>query len=93
MVGSSQPQRAIRPARRPRYPRLSWAYGSDPRLYGGLDLVSRGHNTTREFGASGLFGSGASGRHRLQFTMGNLKSIASPFGDSDDWTRRFTGRY
>jgi hypothetical protein len=25
--------------------------------------------------------------------MGNLKSIASPFGDSDDWTRRFTGRY
>src|SRR5258708_6025968 len=33
------------------------AYGSDPEhLYGGLDLISRGHNTSREFGASATLG-------------------------------------
>ena len=70
-------------------------YGSDPlHLYGGIDLISRGHNTSKDVGASAAFGDAFAGRHRFQFTWSNLKSqFASPFGPSADQTRRLTGRY
>jgi outer membrane receptor protein involved in Fe transport len=70
-------------------------YGSDPEhLYGGLDLISRGHNTSRQFGVSATLGSALALRHRLQFTWSDLKSqFTSPYGPSDDRTRRVTGRY
>ena len=70
-------------------------YGSDPlHLYSGLDLVSRGRNTSKEVGASGVFGRTFPGRHRFQFTWADLKSaFTSPFGPSSDETRRVTGRY
>jgi outer membrane receptor protein involved in Fe transport len=41
-------------------------YGSDPEhLYGGLDLISRGHNTSREIGASATLGNAFALRHRV----------------------------
>lgn len=69
-------------------------YGSDPAgLYSGLDLISRGTNYTREVGASAGFG-GAGLHHDAQFTWASLRSnFTSPFGTSDDRTRRTTGRY
>ena len=69
-------------------------YGSDPLgLYGGLDTISRTRNYTREIGSSAAF-SGLGLRHDVQFTWANLHSaFASPFGDSDDRTRRETVRY
>jgi outer membrane cobalamin receptor len=82
-------------------------YGSDPlQLYSGLDLVSRGHNTSTEVGVSGTFASGASLQHRAQFTWADLKShfVSPPFGcnptdcplppdTADDETGRISGRY
>jgi outer membrane cobalamin receptor len=69
-------------------------YGSDPAgLYSGLDLVSRGRNETKEVGAAGSFAGGGL-HHDVQFTYANLLSkFTSPYGTSDDRTRRATGRY
>lgn len=69
-------------------------YGSDPLgLYGGLDTVSRTRNYTRDIGSSASF-SGLGLQHDVQFTWANFHSkFASPFGDSEDRTRRETVRY
>ncbi len=69
-------------------------YGSDPLgLYSGLDTISRSHNDTRGLGTSAKF-DGIGLHHDVQFTWANFHSkFASPFGDSDDKTRRTTVRY
>ncbi len=69
-------------------------YGSDPLgLYGGLDVISRQRNSFTEVAATGRFG-GARVQHQLLVTWADLKShYLSPFGASDDRTRRVTGRY
>jgi outer membrane cobalamin receptor len=80
------------------------AFGSDPEhLYGGLDLISRGHNDSRDVAASASFGDTRPGRHQLQFTWGDAKSrftsppdFCFPAQDpcvANDRTRRVTGRY
>lgn len=70
-------------------------YGSDPLgAYGGLDTVSRGVNRTRGIGAHVTLGSGPHERHLMQFTWTDAPSeFASPFGESEDHTRRLSGRY
>ena len=70
-------------------------YGSDPDgNYGGLDTVSRGLNRSRGVAGTGTFGDPASLRHRVQASYLTAPStFISPFGDSADRTRRFTGRY
>ncbi len=70
-------------------------FGSDPMgFYGGLDTVSRGRNDTRAIGARAAFGSGRGLRHSLQAVWTDSPSrYASPFGDSEDQTRRLIGRY
>jgi outer membrane cobalamin receptor len=69
-------------------------YGSDPLgLYSGLDTVSRSHNDTRGLGTAASF-NGLGLHHDVQFNWANFHSrFASPFGDSDDRTRRATARY
>ncbi len=70
-------------------------YGSDPLgLYDGLDTVSRGVNRTRGIGAHVKLGGGPRPQHLAQFTWFDAPSeYASPFGPSEDHTRRFAGRY
>ena len=83
------------------------AYGSDPdATYAGLDLISRGHNTSAGVAASAAFAPGLRTRHHVQLTWSNAKShyTSPPFGCdpttcslppsvTDDRTRRLTGRY
>lgn len=70
-------------------------YGSDPLgRYDGLDTVSHGTNTTEEIGGSAILGATKTIRHHVDATFANFKSaFTSPFGPSDDRTRRFTARY
>lgn len=70
-------------------------YGSDPEgNYGGLDTISRGFNRTRGVSGTGSFGDPLSLRHRVQASYLTAPStFTSPFGDSEDRTRRFSGRY
>ena len=70
-------------------------YGSDPLgLYGGLDTVSRGLNRTRGIGAHVKLGAGPRARHLMQFTWTDAPGeFTSPFGSSEDRTRRVGGRY
>jgi outer membrane cobalamin receptor len=70
-------------------------YGSDPLgLYGGLDTVSRGVNHTRGIGAHVSLGGGPGPRHLMQLSWADAPSeFTTPFGDSEDATRRLTGRY
>ena len=70
-------------------------YGSDPAgLYSGLDLVSRGHNSSAGIAGSASFARGLRSRHHVQATWSDAKArYTSPFGPSDDETRRMTGRY
>lgn len=69
-------------------------YGSDPLgLYSGLDTISRSHNYSRGLGTAASF-SGAGLHHDVQFNWATFHSkFTSPFGDSDDRTRRETVRY
>jgi outer membrane cobalamin receptor len=69
-------------------------YGSDPAgLYSGLDTISRGTNNHASLAASADLRSGRL-THHLQGTWSNAWSdFASPFGASEDSTRRVTGRY
>lgn len=78
------------------------AYGSDPiGAYSGLNLVSRGFNTTRELGASGTFKTGSTLRHHWQFTIADFNNLfRSPkfddptvISDSNTDARRVTARY
>ncbi len=70
-------------------------YGSDPLgFYGGLDRVSRGWNDTRAVGVRAAFGAGPGLRHAVQAAWTDAPSrYASPYGESDDRSRRITGRY
>ena len=78
-------------------------YGSDPMArYGGIDTISRNHNTTRQVGAAATFGDAAVFRHRASFTWADLKSrfVSPSFFDPTvandptfDRTRRVTARY
>lgn len=70
-------------------------YGSDPvGLYGGLDTVSRGINTTRGVGATAVIGDPRVLRHRLTAAWSDAPSrFISPYGESEDQTRRLTARY
>jgi len=70
-------------------------YGSDPfGLYSGLDTISRGTNHPRGVSAAAAFGDARSWRHTAQFGWSDAPSeFVSPFGSSDDQTRRFIGRY
>jgi len=70
-------------------------YGSDPfGLYGGLDTISRGINTGRGVAGSAVFGDAAGLRHTMQAVWSDAPSLyLSPYGDSDDRTRRLGGRY
>lgn len=70
-------------------------YGSNPfGLYPGLDTVTRGINHTRDIGASAVFGDTGAVRHSLQAAWSDAPSLyISPFGNSDDRTRRLGGRY
>jgi outer membrane cobalamin receptor len=70
-------------------------YGSDPEgNYGGLDTISRGINHSRGVAGVGSFGDPLSLRHRVQASYLTAPStFVSPFGTSDDRTRRFSGRY
>jgi outer membrane cobalamin receptor len=70
-------------------------YGSDPAgLYGGLDTVSRGINRTRALGGSVTLGDAGRFRHVMHAAWTDAPGeFTSPFGDSEDRTRRVTGRY
>jgi outer membrane cobalamin receptor len=70
-------------------------YGSDPYgLYPGLDTVSRGINHPRDVGGSAVFGDTKAVRHTVQAAWSDAPSLyISPYGDSDDRTRRLGGRY
>lgn len=70
-------------------------YGSDPvGLYDGLDLVSRGENRFFSVSGSALFRQGARLTHRGQVSRASFRGhFLSPFGESDDDTRRVAGRY
>jgi outer membrane cobalamin receptor len=70
-------------------------YGSDPAgTFFGLDTVSRSINKPRGVAASATFGDAAHLRHTGQFGWSNTPSLfISQFGESDDRTRRVTGRY
>jgi outer membrane cobalamin receptor len=71
------------------------AYGSDPMgFFGGLDLISRGRNRFGSVGASALLRQGPTAAHRLHLTWATFRGhFVAPFGESDDDTRRATGRY
>ena len=70
-------------------------YGSDPEgNYGGLDTISRGTNHSRGVAGVGSFGDPLALRHRVQASYLTAPStFVSPFGESEDRTRRFSGRY
>ncbi len=70
-------------------------YGSDPlNTFGGLDSISRGENGFASVNASGQFRQSGRFAHRLQLSWARYRGhFIAPFGDSDDDTRRVTGRY
>jgi outer membrane cobalamin receptor len=70
-------------------------YGSDPfALYSGLDIVSRGTNRPRGVAASAVLGDASRLQHTMQLAWSDTPSLfVSPFGDSEDRTRRLMGRY
>ncbi|HET9371859.1 MAG TPA: TonB-dependent receptor [Vicinamibacterales bacterium] len=70
-------------------------YGSDPEnLYEGIDTISRGENDTTSIGVSTSIQSHARLRHAGSFSWSRApREFTSPFGESDDETRRVTGRY
>jgi outer membrane cobalamin receptor len=70
-------------------------YGSNPAgNYGGLDLVARGKNHSKEVGVSGLFGGTGTTRHAAQFTWTDLTNeFAGQYGSSSDQTKRASARY
>jgi outer membrane cobalamin receptor len=70
-------------------------YGSDPlHTFDSLDLISRGENRFSSVSASGHFRQTANLAHRLQLSWATYRGrFVAPFGDSDDDTRRLTGRY
>lgn len=70
-------------------------YGSDPlHAFASLDLISRGENRFSSVSASGQFRQTARLAHRLQLSWATYRGhFVAPFGDSDDDTRRVTGRY
>ena len=70
-------------------------YGSDPAgNFFGLDTISRGINEPRGIAASGIFGDAQRLRHTGQFSWSDTPStFISPFGESEDKTRRVMGRY
>jgi outer membrane receptor protein involved in Fe transport len=70
-------------------------YGSDPAgLYGGIDEISRGTNDTTAVGVSASTGSVVTWRHSGRATWTALQgAFVSPFGESENETRRLTGRY
>ena len=69
-------------------------YGSDPAgTFPGLDTISRGRNKSYGFGGTTAFTTGMF-TNDVQFSYVKLRSrFASPFGESEDETRRVTGRY
>jgi outer membrane cobalamin receptor len=69
-------------------------YGADPGgTFGGLDTISRGRNRSVSVGSSAAFGTGPVA-HGVQATYYGLRArFASPFGASEDETRRVSGRY
>lgn len=70
-------------------------YGSDPLgLYDAVDTLSRGMNHTRAVGANVLLGNASRLRHLMSVSWTDAPSeYTSPFGRSEDRTRRLTGRY
>jgi outer membrane cobalamin receptor len=70
-------------------------YGSDPfGLYSGLDTISRSINEPRGVATSAVFGDARTFRHSALVTWSDTPSnFVSPFGESDDETRRVSGRY
>jgi len=70
-------------------------YGSDPAgLFAGPDRVSRGTNRATGLSATLSLGDVTSLRHRAHVTWADATSgYLSPFGESEDETRRTTGRY
>ena len=70
-------------------------YGSDPAgNFFGLDTISRGINKPRGIAASGILGDAQRLRHTGQFSWTDTPStFVSPFGDSEDKTRRTMLRY
>ena len=71
------------------------AYGSDPfGFYGGLDTISRGINRSTGVSGSASLGDVRRVRHLAQAAWSSAPSrFLSPFGESEDRTRRWTGRY
>ncbi|HYN07769.1 MAG TPA: TonB-dependent receptor [Vicinamibacterales bacterium] len=69
-------------------------YGSDPMdRYDGVDLISRGITQFRSVAGTAAFRAGSI-THRARATWSGAESdFISPFGGSDDRTRRVTGRY
>src|SRR5690606_6010553 len=69
-------------------------YGSDPDgLYSGLDTISRGTNHHASVAGNADLRAGRV-MHHLQATWSNAWSdFVSPFDESEDSTRRVTGRY
>ena len=70
-------------------------YGSNPvGNYGGLDLIARGKNHSKEVGVSSLFGGTGTTRHTAQVTWSDLTNeFARQYGSSSDQTTRASGRY
>jgi outer membrane cobalamin receptor len=70
-------------------------YGSDPfGLYSGIDTISRGTNEARAVGGSAVLGDASHFRHTAAAVWTDApSSFTSPFGDSEDRTRRVSGRY
>ena len=70
-------------------------YGSNPEgIYSGIDTISRGRNHSRGVAGTAAFGDALSLRHRVQASYLTAPStFISPFGKSNDRTRRFNARY
>ena len=70
-------------------------YGSDPAGFSdGVDTISRGTNRTRALGGSVTLGDPARFRQLMQVAWTDAPSeYTSPFGPSEDRSRRLTGRY
>ncbi|HET9266361.1 MAG TPA: TonB-dependent receptor [Vicinamibacterales bacterium] len=69
-------------------------FGSDPAgLFEGIDAVSRGTNDRWLSSISGTTPSGGKFRGQAQATHGRIDGVfVSPFGESENWSRRTTAR-
>jgi outer membrane receptor protein involved in Fe transport len=69
-------------------------FGSNPAgNYGGIDLVSRGENTRAQAGVTWSSQVAARVRLQAQTNFNEIESdFVSPFGTSDSYSRRWTGR-